>query len=276
MSADLVAAWRERVPGAFPRPRPLRVLAWAGFALWLGFALWWFEATPLRLWNGLSGFLVIIRLMIPPSPGELWLEILKGMGESLAMAFLGTLLAAILAVPLGLLGARNVVTNALFRFSLRRVLDGFRGVDQLIWALAYVRAVGLGPLAGVLAITTADIAVLAKLYAEAIENAERRQTEGIAAAGASSTLVVRFGLLPQVLPVMLGHALYFLESNTRSATILGVVGAGGIGLQIAERIRVRHWDEVAFVILLMVVTVAAMDWLSARLRRRLIGATSAG
>ncbi|MCW8085896.1 phosphonate ABC transporter, permease protein PhnE [Sabulicella glaciei] len=276
MSADLVAAWRERVPDAFPRARPLRLLAWVGFALWLGFALWWFDATPQRLWNGLGGMLTILRLMIPPAPGELWLEILKGLGESLAMAFLGTLIAAILAVPLGLMGACNVVTNALFRFSLRRVLDGFRGVDQLIWALAYVRAVGLGPLAGVLAIATADIAVLAKLYAEAIENAERRQAEGIAAAGASSTLVVRFGLLPQVLPVMLGHALYFLESNTRSATILGVVGAGGIGLQIAERIRVRHWDEVAFIILLMVVTVAAMDWLSARLRRKLIGATSRG
>ena len=82
---------------------------------------------------------------------------------------------------------------------------------------------------------------------------------------------LRFGLLPQVLPVMLAQALYFFESNTRSAAILGVVGAGGIGLQIAERIRVRHWDEVAFIILLMVATVAAMDWLSARLRRRLIG-----
>ena len=270
MSADLVSAWRERLPEAFPRPRPLRLLAWAGFALWLGFALWWFDATPQRLWDGLGGLLVILRLMIPPSPGELWLEILKGLGESLAMAFLGTLLAAILAVPLGLLGARNVVTNALFRFSLRRLLDGFRGVDQLIWALAYVRAVGLGPLAGVLAIATADIAVLAKLYAEAIENAERRQAEGIAAAGGSPSLVMRFGILPQVAPIMLGHALYFFESNTRSAAILGVVGAGGIGLQIAERIRVRHWDEVAFIILLMVATVAAIDWLSRRVRQRLI------
>ena len=132
------------------------------------------------------------------------------------------------------------------------MFDGFRGVDQLIWALAYVRAVGLGPLAGVLAIATADIAVLAKLYAEAIENAERRQVEGVVAAGGGRLARLRFGLLPQVLPVMLAQALYFFESNTRSAAILGVVGAGGIGLQIAERIRVRHWDEVAFIILLMI------------------------
>jgi phosphonate transport system permease protein len=141
----------------------------------------------------------------------------------------------------------------------------------LIWALAYVRAVGLGPLAGVLAIFTSDTAVLAKLYAEAIENAEKRQSEGIVAAGGSRLQAIRFGVLPQVMPVMLAQALYFFESNTRSAAILGVVGAGGIGLQIAERIKVRHWDEVAFIILMMVVTVGVIDWLSARIRRRMIG-----
>lgn len=273
-SAAEIAAWRARMPRAFgpsPAGQALRAAATALFLAWLGLSLWHFDVTPQRLWNGLSGLLVILRLMIPPSPGELWMDILKGLAESLSMAFLGTFIAALLAVPLGFLGARNIVTNTLARFSVRRVFDGFRGVDQLIWALAFVRAVGLGPLAGVLAIATADIAVLAKLYAEAIENAEKRQAEGIAAAGGSPTLVIRFGLLPQVLPIMIGHALYFLESNTRSATILGVVGAGGIGLQIAERIRVRHWDEVAFIIILLIIMVAAIDWLSSRLRRKLIG-----
>lgn len=275
LSADEVAAWRNRMPAAFAPAGAARVwrLFWAAaFLAWLAATLWWFGVTPQRLWNGLWGLGVIIRHMVPPSPGEQWVEILRGLAESIAMAFLGTAIAAFVAIPLGFLGARNVATNMLFRFSLRRVFDGFRGVDQLIWALAYVRAVGLGPLAGVLAIATADIAVLAKLYAEAIENAERRQIEGIAAAGGSPTLVMRFGILPQVAPIMLGHALYFFESNTRSATILGVVGAGGIGLQIAERIRVRYWDEVAFIILLMVVTVMAIDWISGRIRRRLIGA----
>ena len=274
MGAAEIAAWQARVPRAFgptPRGRLLRALAGVGFLVWLIGTLWWFEVTPQRMWNGLNGLMVILRLMVPPSPGEQWVEILKGLGESVAMAFLGTFIAATIALPLGFMGARNVVTNTLFRFSLRRVFDGFRGVDQLIWALAYVRAVGLGPLAGVLAIATADIAVLAKLYAEAIENAEKRQAEGVAAAGGTPTLVMRFGILPQVAPIMLGHALYFFESNTRSATILGVVGAGGIGLQIAERIRVRHWDEVAFIIILMVITVAAIDFLSGKVRRRLIG-----
>ncbi len=273
-AAQDVAAWRARVPGAFggtARGRVLMAAGWLAFLLWLGWALWHFDVTPRRLWNGLSGLATILRLMVPPSPGELWMDILQGLAESVAMAFLGTFVAALIALPLGFLGAGNVVTNTLFRFSLRRVFDGFRGVDQLIWALAFVRAVGLGPLAGVLAIATADVAVLAKLNAEAIENAERRQVEGITAAGGGFLARLRFGILPQVLPVMLAQALYFFESNTRSAAILGVVGAGGIGLQISERIRVRHWDEVAFIILLMVATVAAIDWISARLRRRLIG-----
>jgi phosphonate transport system permease protein len=153
------------------------------------------------------------------------------------------------------------------------VFDAMRGMDQLIWALAFVRAVGLGPLAGVLAITAAEIAVLAKLFAEAIENADTRQTEAITAAGGTHLLRLRFGLLPQVLPVMLAQFLYQFESNTRSASILGVVGAGGIGLQIAERIKVGYWDQVLFIILLILATVATIDALSSVIRRRLIGDT---
>jgi len=270
-----IRAARARLPRAFgpgPARRAATLLRWACLAIWLAGALWWFDFSPTRIWNGLSGLATILVLMVPPSPGELWADILQGLAESVAMAFLGTFLAAVVAVPLGFLGARNVVTNLLAHFSLRRVFDGLRGVDQLIWALAYVRAVGLGPLAGVLAIFSADVAVLAKMYAEAIENAERRQVEGVVAAGATRTLAVRFGLLPQVLPVILAQALYAFESNTRSAAILGVVGAGGIGLQIAERIKVRHWDEVAFIILLLVATVAVIDLISGRIRRRFIGA----
>jgi phosphonate transport system permease protein len=275
MSESSINAWRTRMPSAFG-PGPLRLglrgLGIVLFFAWFIGALWYFDFSPTRLWNGLNGLGTILVLMIPPSPGELWVEILKGIAESVAMAFLGTFMAAIVAVPLGFMGARNVVTATLLRFSLRRVFDGMRGVDQLIWALAFVRAVGLGPLAGVLAIFVSDIAVLSKLYAEAIENAEKRQAEGVTAAGGGRLLGIRFGLLPQVAPVMLAQALYFFESNTRSASILGVVGAGGIGLQIAERIRVRHWDEVAFIIILMIITVAAIDWISARIRRRLITA----
>ncbi|MGA3400933.1 MAG: phosphonate ABC transporter, permease protein PhnE [Acetobacteraceae bacterium] len=271
--AATVARLRARFPRAFGRP-PWQRAAWAlgcvAFVIWLGALCAWFDITPARLSRGVSGLFVILRLMVPPSPGAQWADILQGLAQSVAMAFLGTFVAAAIALPLGLLGARNVVVNALAHFSIRRVFDGFRGVDQLIWALAFVRAVGLGPLAGLLAIAAAEICVLAKLFAEAIENADPRQPESVLAAGGSRLLAIRFGLLPQVLPVLLAQVLYSFESNTRSAAILGVVGAGGIGLQIAERIKVRYWDEVSFIIILILITVAAIDFLSARIRRTLI------
>ncbi len=271
--AATTARLRARFPRAFGRPpwqRAAWVLGCAAFVVWLGALCAWFDITPARLSKGVSGLLVILRLMVPPSPGAQWPDILQGLAQSVAMAFLGTFVAAAIALPLGLLGARNVLVSALAHFSIRRVFDGFRGVDQLIWALAFVRAVGLGPLAGLLAIAAAEICVLAKLFAEAIENADPRQPESVLAAGGSRLLAVRFGLLPQVLPVLLAQVLYSFESNTRSAAILGVVGAGGIGLQIAERIKVRYWDEVSFIIILILLTVAAIDFLSARVRRRLI------
>ncbi len=269
-----IAALRARFPRAFGPTRRTRVLRWTGavlFVAWLVALCLWFDITPARLSRGVSGLFVILRQMFPPSPGQQWPDILRGLAQSVAMAFLGTFVAAVIAVPLGFLGARNVLVNALAHFSLRRVFDGFRGMDQLIWALAFVRAVGLGPLAGVLAITAAEICVLAKLFAEAIENADQRQTEAIAAVGGSRLLCIRYGLMPQVFPVLLAQVLYSFESSTRSAAILGVVGAGGIGLQIAERIRVRYWDEVSFIIILVLITVAVIDFLSARVRRRLIG-----
>jgi phosphonate transport system permease protein len=274
MTPEEIALARARVPAAFADPLPKRLLRWGTWLAvigWIAACAHVFDITPQRIANGMGNLGVIVGLMIPPSPGEHWDEIAGSLAETVAMAFLGTFVAALLAVPLGFLGAGNVVTNWLFHFSLRRIFDGFRGVDQLIWALVFVRAVGLGPLAGVLAIAVADIAVLAKLYAEAIENAEKRQVEGVRAVGAKPSLVVRFGLLPQVFPVMLAQALYFVESNTRSASVLGIVGAGGIGLSIAERIRIRAWDEVAFIIILLLVTVALIDFASAKVRARLIG-----
>ena len=235
LTAAEIATAHVMAPNAFgptTAKRWLRAGGWLLFAAWLVILLWWFDITPERLSRGLSGLFVILRQMFPPSPGAQWDDILRGLGESVAMAFLGTIVAAIVAVPLGFLGARNVLVNALAHFTIRRVYDGFRGMDQLIWALAFVRAVGLGPLAGVLAITAAEICVLAKLFAEAIENADPNPPQSVIAAGGSRLLAIRFGLLPQVLPVLLAQTLYAFESNTRSAAILGVVGAGGIGQEL--------------------------------------------
>jgi phosphonate transport system permease protein len=157
-----------------------------------------------------------------------------------------------------------------FRFLTRRVFDVFRGLDQLIWALVFVRAMGLGPIAGILAIFVSDTGVLAKLYAEAIENADKGPLDGIRSTGAAQLATLRLGVLPQVLPVMLSQALYQLESNPREATILGLVGAGGIGLRLSERIQINAWDQVAHIIVLILITVAAIDFASQRIRARLI------
>lgn len=274
MTPAEIADLKSRLPAAFgpSLPRKLLRATLAALALaWLITLLIWFDLTPARLWAGATGLTKILRLMFPPSPGEQWTDILRGLAESVAMAFLGSFCAVLVAIPLGFLGARNIVLNTLAHFSIRRLFDGMRGMDQLIWALAFVRAVGLGPLAGVMAITAAEIAVLAKLFAEAIENADTRQPEAITAVGGKALHRIRYGILPQVAPVMLAQFLYQVESNTRSASILGVVGAGGIGLQISERIRVGYWDQVLFIIILILLTVAAIDQLSALIRRKLIG-----
>lgn len=275
MTAAEVTAWRARHPAAFGTPRALRHrrIAWAAVAVALfAFGLWRIDADPARLWDGLSRLGFLLRLMIPPSAGGALPELLRGLAETVAMAFLGTLLATIAAVPLGFLGARNIIPPGLFHFGLRRAFDGLRGIDTLIWALIFVAAVGLGPFAGILAIAIPDAGTLAKLFAEAIENIDRRQPESMRAVGASETLVARFGVLPQVLPVMLSQVLYFFESNVRSASILGVVGAGGIGLALSDRLRINNFDEAAFIILMILVTVALIDTASAAIRRRIIRA----
>ena len=235
--------------------------------------LWRMDASPERIINGLTKLGWLVALMWPPSAGGVLPELLLSLLESLAMAFLGTVLAVVVALPLALLGAGNVIGNVLLRFSVRRLYDGLRGIDTLIWALIFVAAVGMGPFAGILALAVPDIGTLSKLFSEALESADRRQVEAVRAAGANRVLAVRLGLIPQVAPVMLSQILYTLESNARSSTVLGIVGAGGIGFALADRIRINNWDEVAFIVLLILAMVAVIDFVSRRLRLKIIRAT---
>ena len=189
----------------------------------------------------------------------------------MSIALLGTTLAALLALPVSLLAARNIVRSNIVRFPVRRFLDSIRGIDTLIWALVWINVVGLGPFAGVLAIAVSDFGALGKLFSEAIEAADERQVEGVRASGGGPLHEIRFGLLPQVLPVVAGQVLYFIESNKRSAAIIGIVGAGGIGLQLAEQIRVLEWQKVSFLILMILIAVAVIDWMSGKMRFAIIG-----
>jgi phosphonate transport system permease protein len=264
---------RARYPQVFDRPASARLVtptvALAAFAIFI-FGLVDLDFSPTKFLNGLHQLGWISLLMLPPDPGSSLPLYLKSLGETLSIALLGTTLAAIMALPVSLFAARNIVPG-IIRFPVRRFLDSIRGVDTLIWALVWINVVGLGPFAGVLAIAVSDFGAFGKLFSEAIEAADQKQVEGIRASGGSPMHEIRFGLLPQVLPVIAGQVLYFIESNTRSATIIGIVGAGGIGLQLAENIRVLEWQKVSFLILMILIAVAAIDWISSRLRFAIIG-----
>jgi len=265
---------RARYPQVFDRPASARLATPLVLLLAVGifaFGLVDLEFSPARLLAGLHQLGWISLMMVPPDPGPSLPIYLKALGETLSIALLGTTLAAVLALPVSLLAARNIVPSNLLRFPVRRMFDSIRGVDTLIWALVWINVVGLGPFAGVLAIAVSDFGSFGKLFSEAIEGADRKQVEGIRASGGNALHEIRFGLMPQVLPVIAGQVLYFIESNTRSATIIGIVGAGGIGLQLAEQIRVLEWQKVSFLILMILVAVAAIDWISGKLRSAIIG-----
>ncbi|MBI0535037.1 phosphonate ABC transporter, permease protein PhnE [Roseomonas sp. KE2513] len=287
MSASPVLTLREaaladrtglasRHPDVFRRITGARIRTVLLIAAALGllvFGLWRLEFSPGRIAGGFGQLLQFLGLMLPPDPGTTSraLLILRGLAETLAIAFLGTLLAAGIAFPLSFLAARNTSAGRLVHFLSRRTLDSIRGVDALIWALIWVSVVGLGPFAGVLAIATGDIGTFGKLFSEAIEAADRRAVEGVTSTGGGKLAGIRFGVLPAVLPVMAGHALYMFESNTRSSTIIGIVGAGGIGLMLSEMIRTLEWGVVSFIVLLILVAVAVIDAISGRLRAALAG-----
>jgi len=191
--------------------------------------------------------------------------------ETLLMAVLGTLTAGLIALVLSMLAAANFTPSRVLRFFVRRLFDFLRGIDMLIWSLIFIRAFGLGPLTGALAIAFTDTGTLGKLFSEALENVENKPIEGVRATGANALQRYRFGVIPQILPVFLSQTIYFLEANTRSATVIGALGAGGIGLLLVETMNTqRDWENVAYLIVLTILLVIVMDSLSSWLRRRLI------
>jgi len=276
LSPDLAKA-KSQVPAAFATPlkaRLLRLAGWAAFVLLTGWCLWTFGFSPARILEGATRFGNVMAFMFPPyiwTTWEEWREILKGLGETVAMSFMGTLLGAIIAFPLAFLGAKNIMPSTWFRLGIRRGFDALRAIEQLILALIFIRAFGLGPLAGILAIAVSEIGTFSKLFSEAIENTSNKPVDGIKASGGSSLQTVRLAILPQALPVILSIILYNFESNTRSGTILGIVGAGGIGFLLADRISAYRWPEAWTIIFLIIFMVYLIDGFSGFLRKRVIG-----
>ena len=208
------AQLRARYPDVFDRPASARLampaMIVAAFGV-LVFGLVDLDFSPARLLSGMHQLGWITLMMLPPDPGSSLPIYLKALGETLSIALLGTTIAAVFALPVSLLAARNIIPSNLLRFPVRRFLDSIRGVDTLIWALVWINVVGLGPFAGVLAIALSDFGAFGKLFSEAIEAADKKQVEGIRASGGNALHEIRFGLMPQVLPVIAGQVLYFIE-----------------------------------------------------------------
>ncbi|MGA9549859.1 MAG: phosphonate ABC transporter, permease protein PhnE [Rhodomicrobium sp.] len=205
----------------------------------------------------------------PPDFAELPL-FLRRTGETVAMAAIGTTLAVLIALPLAVLASRNITPFPRLYYPTRWLLNALRGIDSFVFALLFVAAVGLGPFAGVLGIAFHTSGTVAKFFADQIESTNLGPYEAIRAAGASGPAAVSFALVPDILPLMLSTSLFWWEFNVRASTVLGVVGAGGIGQELKNSMDLLDFSRLFTIIAVILVAVTAIDWFSGWLRKRLV------
>lgn len=201
--------------------------------------------------------------------GRDWSLYIGKMWQTIQMALWGTFLAIIVAVPLGLLGSSNIAP-AWIQQPVRRVLDLIRSIPDLVVAVIFITAVGLGPFAGVMAMMFNTGGVLAKLFSEAVESIDKGPVEGVRATGAGRLQEIIWGVIPQVAPLWTSYALYRFESNSRAATVLGLIGAGGIGQVLIDSTNTFRYGETGCIVLVIVVAVSGIDLLSQAIRSRLL------
>jgi phosphonate transport system permease protein len=275
MSAETVTLSAARGPAAAPAtmpPPPRRSAAsWLGWAtVVVVLALSWrgAEMRPLVLLRDAGNILEYAKAFFPPDFHD-WRHYASEMLVTLQIAVWGTALAVVGAVPLGLLASANVSPWWIHQ-PVRRLLDACRAINEMVFALIFVVAVGLGPFAGVLALWVHTTGILGKLFSEAVEAIDPQPVEGIRATGATPLHEVLFGVVPQVMPLWLSYTLYRFESNVRSAAVVGMVGAGGIGMVLWDVMRGFQYAQTSAVLLLIVVSVSLIDLVSAQLRKRLI------
>jgi phosphonate transport system permease protein len=216
-----------------------------------------------------TGAMVNLVVKFFPPDFTRWVNYFQATIETIAMGIWGTLLAVIVAIPLSILASENVCPNWIV-FPVRRLLDAMRAINELVFALIFIVAVGLGPFAGVLALFVHTAGTLGKLFSEAIEAIEPGPVEGIRATGASKIQEIIFGVIPQVIPLWTSFTLYRFESNVRSASVLGIVGAGGIGVALYQNFRAFNYQNVCAILIILVVTVGVIDTISARIRNHLV------
>ncbi len=243
-------------------------LVWALVLLTLAWAWQGAEMRPLDLIRDADNMRVYAREFFPPNFHD-WRIYLHEMVVTLHIALWGTVLAIVAAVPLGLLSAHNVAPPWVYQ-PVRRLMDLCRAINEMVFAMLFIVAVGLGPFAGVLALFVHTTGTLAKLFSEAVEAIDERPVEGIRAMGAHKMAEVVYGIFPQVMPLWLSYSLYRFESNVRSASVVGMVGAGGIGVVLYEVIRGFQYAQTCAVLLMLAITVTLIDMFSAWLRKRFI------
>lgn len=239
----------------------------------IGGVYWWsIEGTQIsiaRVLSGLPYMADFIKRMFPPDINILP-RVIGAALETLQIAILGTTLAIIFAFPLGFLAAINMTHKPLIYTTFRTVANICRGISEFVWALLFVAMVGLGPFPGVLALAVHSTGALGKFFAEALENIHEETILTVRTTGASRTQVVFQGIIPEVLPHFITYALYYLEHNIRAATVLGIVGAGGIGFELLTSIKLFKYREVLTIILVMLVLVTIVDRLSGLIRKKII------
>jgi phosphonate transport system permease protein len=198
-----------------------------------------------------------------------WRLYVEEMVITLQIALWGTALAVVTAVPMALLASANIVPWWVYQ-PVRRLMDACRAINEMVFAMLFVVAVGLGPFAGVLALWIHTSGILAKLFSEAVEAIDPQPVEGIRSTGASAMHEIVYGVIPQVIPLWISFTLYRFESNIRSASVVGMVGAGGIGVVLWEIIRGFQYAETCAVMLIIIVTVSVIDLVSARIRQHFV------
>ena len=248
----------------------LRAIAWAVPVA----AILWFTGhqigmNPAAIVFGLPYMWDFLTRMFPPEIG--YVRLLVGATvETIQIAVWGTLIAILLSIPLTILGARNTTPHIAIFHVTRMFLNALRAINELVFALIFVSAVGLGPFAGVLAIALHATGMLAKFCAEEAEGVDKGQIEALQATGASKMQVILFAVIPQVVPAFISYSIYRLDVSIRSATVLGLVGAGGLGFSLIQTMKLFKYHQTATCILVIFLLVFVSDWICAKLRERVI------
>ncbi|MFC4273562.1 phosphonate ABC transporter, permease protein PhnE [Achromobacter aloeverae] len=256
------------VPARPPRTSLPMLIMWAVILALLVASWKGADMRPLDLLRDSGNMGEFAKDFFPPNFRD-WRMYLDEMLVTIQIAIWGTFLAIVMAVPFGLLCSSNIVPAWVYQ-PVRRLMDACRAINEMVFAMLFIVAVGLGPFAGVLALWVHTLGVLAKLFSEAVEAIDPRPVEGVRATGANAIEEIVFGVIPQVLPLWISFSLYRFESNVRSASVVGIVGAGGIGMVLWDIIRSFQYAQTCAVMIIIIVFVVAIDMLSARVRRVLV------